>query len=91
MIREGIAKGGTGEDLPDVEMMAVMTEVMAGETNRLVEGGAKTGYHRVALYESGGVLFVLDLLRFCMLCLSEKVGSLRGVFGGVQTDVQDEL
>jgi hypothetical protein len=48
MIRKGIAKGGTAEDLRDVEMTAVMKEVMAGETNRPVKAGAKTGFHRVA-------------------------------------------
>ena len=60
MIREGIAKGVTGEDLREVEMMAVMTEIMEGEMSRLVKAGAKTGFHRVALYGSGRVLFVLD-------------------------------
>ncbi len=50
MIREGIAKRVTGEDLREVAMMAVMTEIMEGEMSRIVKAGAKTGFHKVALY-----------------------------------------
>jgi hypothetical protein len=57
----------TGEDLREVEMMAVMTEMMEGEMSRLVKAGAKTGFHRVALNGSGRVLLVLDRLRFCTM------------------------
>jgi len=60
MIREGIAKGGTDEALREAVMMAVMTEIMEGETSRPVKAGSKTGFHRVALYGSGRVLFALE-------------------------------
>lgn len=50
MIREGMAKGVTGEDLREVAMMAVMTDIMEGEMSRPVKAGAKTGFHKVALY-----------------------------------------
>ena len=41
MIREGLAKGATGEDLREVAMMAVMTEIMEGEETPAQSGALK--------------------------------------------------